>query len=364
MDERPPVVLVVDDEEWMRDACAIVLGREGMEVLAATGAAAGLELAAARKPDVVLVDVRMPGMSGIDFLTRVKEIDPDVVGIVITGYATIDVAVRAMKAGALEFLPKPFAPEQLRDLARRGVEHRRAIRRTALLGPEVAAVPGVRTEVLAHQLKSPLASLRQCASAVLHGYTGELPEQAHGMVEVIARRADQMLGLIDDWITLVRLEQGGAPSIREAVELNALLERLLERAAKRPDAAGRALALGQAAGGATVQGDAELLAELFGKLVANAFHRTPVGGEVRVEVRREAAAVTVRIFDGGPGIAEAERERVFEPFYRGAAQRAVAGDGLTLPIARRIAAAHGGGVAVGGESGRGAVLTVVLPTGA
>jgi signal transduction histidine kinase len=359
-----PVVLVVDDEEWMRDACGIILGREGLNVLTAADARAGIDIVASHKPDLVLIDVRMPGMSGIDFFRRVKELDPDIVGIVITGYATIDVAVQAMKAGAYEFLPKPFEPDELRGVVQRGLEHRRLLRGTEILGPEVSCMRGVQMAVLAHQLKSPLASLRQCASVVLHGYTGDIPDKTRGMIEVVARRADQMLCLLDDWITLVRLEEGNGLAKSERVDMDALLARLIETTNKGPETSAISLCLDRSVSGAVVQGDPAALNELFANLVTNAIRYTPAGGEVRIAIESDPAQVTVRVSDNGPGIPAEEREKVFEPFYRGKAQRSIPGDGLGLPIARRIARAHGGELALHSVIGQGTVFMIVLPSAA
>jgi len=359
-----PVVLVVDDEEWMRDACGTILGREGLKVLTAADARAGIDLTASHKPDLVLVDVRMPGMSGIDFFRRIKELDPDIVGIVITGYATIEVAVQAMKAGAHEFLPKPFEPDDLRGVVRRGLEHRRLLRRTEILGPEVSCMRGVQMAVLAHQLKSPLASLRQCVSVVLHGYTGDIPDKTRGMIEVVARRADQMLCLLDDWITLVRLEESKGPAKSERVDMDALLSKLVETTTKGPETSAISVVLVRSARGAVVPGDPAALTELFANLVTNAIRYTPAGGEVRLAVETGPAEVTIVVSDNGPGIPEEEQERVFEPFYRGIAQRAVPGDGLGLPIARRIARAHGGELALHSVVGQGTAVTIVLPSAA
>src|SRR3990172_7133412 len=97
--ERIPKVLVVDDEEWMRDACVEILQPEGFEVMTAGDGPTGLELIRRHSPDLVLVDLKMPGMDGIAYLGSVKAFDPDIVAIMITGYATLEVAVEAMKTG-------------------------------------------------------------------------------------------------------------------------------------------------------------------------------------------------------------------------------------------------------------------------
>ena len=122
-EERRPKVLVVDDEEWMRDACVEILQAEGYEVQAAVDGPTGLELIRRSSPDLVLVDLKMPGMDGIAYLGSVKGFDPEIVAIMITGYATLESAVEAMKKGAYDFLPKPFKPAELRAVARRGIRH-------------------------------------------------------------------------------------------------------------------------------------------------------------------------------------------------------------------------------------------------
>ena len=135
--ERSPKVLVVDDEEWMRDACVEILQPEGFEVMTAADGSTGLELIKRCSPDLILVDLKMPGMDGIAYLGVVKAFDPDIVAIMITGYATLEVAVKAMKTGAYDFLPKPFKPAELRGVARRGIEHRSAaLRFSAILHGE------------------------------------------------------------------------------------------------------------------------------------------------------------------------------------------------------------------------------------
>lgn len=361
--ERPgPSVLVVDDEEWMRDACQTILSAEGYAVLVAQDAASGLDLAARHRPDIVLVDIRMPGINGLEFLRRVKDYDPDVVGIVITGYATIQVALEAVKAGAFEFLSKPFEPEELRGTVRRGLDQRHAIRQTALLGPDLSSLRGVHMAVLAHQLKSPLSSLRQCAEVVLQGYAGDLPENARGMIEVIARRADQMISLVHDWLLLVRIEEGGGVVRQDSVDLRELLSTLVSGRATEAQAAGVSLSLVPEGGAAEVEGDRAMLQELFANLVTNAIKYTPRGGSVRIELGSEgAASVFVKVTDDGPGIPADEQARIFEPFYRGKAQRGISGDGLGLPISRRIARGHGGELSVKSAEGRGSEFRVVLP---
>ena len=114
-------ILIVDDEETMRDSCCQILRKDGYLVDAAEDGDSGLQKIREIKPDLVLVDLKMPGMSGMELLEKIGDIDPDIVSVVITGYATRGSAVEAKKRNAFDFLPKPFTPNQLRIVVKRGL---------------------------------------------------------------------------------------------------------------------------------------------------------------------------------------------------------------------------------------------------
>jgi signal transduction histidine kinase len=358
---QAPQILVIDDEEWMRDACSVILGKDGMRVATAGDARSGLEQFAALHPDLVLVDVRMPSFNGIEFIQRARALDPELTAIVITGYATIDIAVDAMKAGAHDFLAKPFEPRELRAVVRRGLEQRRLVVAASALQPETGMPRNMHVAVLAHQLKAPLASLRQCIDVVLRGYTGQVPEKTRGMIEAAERRADQMIQLLDNWLTLMRLEEGDFISRTETVDLAAVLDDVVAGLSENPDAADKQLVREGEEGPVAVRGDRGALLELFRNLVTNALRYVPAGGRVAVRLRLRGDDAVAEVADNGPGVPAEERERIFEPFYRGRAQRVIPGDGLGLPIARRIARSHGGDLRLESELGSGSTFRVQLP---
>ena len=117
----PSRILIVDDEAIVRTSCRRVLEPVGYEVTDAADAAEGLRLLEERAFDLVLTDLKMPGMDGIEFLEQVKTRWPGIQVIVVTGYQTIDTAVRAIKLGAFDYVNKPFSPEQLRAVAARAL---------------------------------------------------------------------------------------------------------------------------------------------------------------------------------------------------------------------------------------------------
>jgi NADH-quinone oxidoreductase subunit E len=137
-------VVVIDDEEPMCEGCRQTLEESGFTAATALNGSEGVRLVQEVRPHVVLVDLKMPGVSGMEVLRMITEIDPAIVPIVITGYGTIDSAVESMKIGAFDFLTKPFEPEKLIESVRRGMKlshlrlessARKAVQEEALEGP-------------------------------------------------------------------------------------------------------------------------------------------------------------------------------------------------------------------------------------
>ncbi|MFC1501944.1 sigma-54-dependent transcriptional regulator [bacterium] len=133
----PPNILVVDDDDIMRDSCFQILRGSNCQVRAAETGDKALELMKKEFFDIVILDLKMPGLSGMEVLKWVKEENPETIVIVITGYATVDSAVEAMKNGAYDFLPKPFTPEELRVIVRRAMEKRQLILENIYLHQEL-----------------------------------------------------------------------------------------------------------------------------------------------------------------------------------------------------------------------------------
>ncbi|TFG56206.1 MAG: response regulator, partial [Candidatus Aminicenantes bacterium] len=118
----PAKILVVDDEMGIREGCRRVLAEEGFDIDLAEDGTIGLLRVQEKAYDLILVDLMMPGIGGLDLIKKIHEIDPEIILVVITGYATIETAVEATKRGAYDYLPKPFTPEALAVLVKRGIE--------------------------------------------------------------------------------------------------------------------------------------------------------------------------------------------------------------------------------------------------
>ena len=118
-----PRILIVDDEQRIRDACKLVLSEKSYDVDTAPDGESGLAMIKDRHFDIILVDLMLPGVSGFEVVSHVKNFHPDTVIIVITGYATIEHSIEAMKKGAFDFIPKPFTPDQLRVVVAKAIRY-------------------------------------------------------------------------------------------------------------------------------------------------------------------------------------------------------------------------------------------------
>ncbi|MFG0260565.1 MAG: sigma-54-dependent transcriptional regulator [Phycisphaerales bacterium JB041] len=133
-------VLVVDDKEMMRDSVGSSLRRAGFDVVTSDRAQAAVERIAQKRPDVVITDLKMPGMTGLELLEKIREIDDEVPVVLMTAFGTIETAVEAMRLGAFDYITKPFEGDELIITVKRAVAHARIVRENTLLRMEARTV--------------------------------------------------------------------------------------------------------------------------------------------------------------------------------------------------------------------------------
>ena len=146
-------VFVIDDDEIIRLSCEQILKKSGYKVETFGNGYEGIERLKKVRPPLLVVDIKMPELDGFEVIKLVRKVDPEVVIVVITGYATIETAVDAMKMGAYDFLPKPFTPNELRLIIERGFERWRLARETQLLRKQKEEVERKFNERILEALK-------------------------------------------------------------------------------------------------------------------------------------------------------------------------------------------------------------------
>jgi signal transduction histidine kinase len=355
-------ILIIDDEEVVADSCTQILQDGTCEVAAAPDGAHGLRQAQEFHPDLVFVDLKMPGMSGFEVLEKLHDLDPTIVAIVITGFATVSSAVDSMKHGAFDFLPKPFTPDELRLITRRGLEKRALVLETMALRREKEMLREHFAAIVSHELKSPLNAVQQNLFALGAELASRLTEDQRTRLERCSSRVNDLMQLIHTWLRVMstdieKVRENFIPTAVPSVITKAVEVVQPEATRKEVD-----IRTDIQTPLARVQGDEGTLVEALVNILGNAVKYSRVGSPVHVSARQEEDHLVICVADTGVGIAKEDLPHIFEDFYRGKpGEAAQHGSGLGLAITRRIVEVHGGSVSVESELGHGSTFIIHLP---
>jgi two-component system sensor histidine kinase/response regulator len=361
--EKKPKVLVIDDEESMRDSCTQILTKDGFHADTAENGSVGLEKIKESKPDLVLIDLKMPGINGMHVLEKVKNINSNIIPIVITGYATVESAVEAMKKGAYDFLPKPFTPEELRIIIRRGLERKKLIHEAERLRREKKLLEENFITMVSHQLRSPLGAILQYFEVILAGMVGEVDPKPKEMLEKAKDRLEGLLTLINDWLDVARINDGQIVDNLKPMKLRLILEKLVEFMQPSAKKNNITLELSSYSGNDLIKADEETLEQAFTNLLSNAINYNKPNGSVKISLEEKDNYIAVDIQDTGIGIAKEHLPFIFDQFYRvkRSEGQKMKSSGLGLSIAKKVVDAHGGSIQVSSKLGKGSTFTVLLP---
>jgi signal transduction histidine kinase len=297
----------------------------------------------------------MPGMDGLSMLDQLLKTHPNVVCIVITGYATIESAVDAMKHGAFDFLPKPFTPDELRVIVTRGLDQRKLLLETAALREEKRRMQQYFISIVAHELRSPLLLVKQYLDLIVGGKMGTVDEVAGEMLAGAHSTLTGLLSIIADWLKLARIDAGDIAGGMEEVDVRTILEKVVEELKPRADEASVTLRLDRSLPSCSVTAHADALSVVFRNLVSNAIKYNKPAGTVVLEGTCIDGNLRVDVMDTGMGIPEAEIPFIFEDFFRvkNSKTAEIPGTGLGLSIVKKIVEGHHGSVEVESTEGEG-----------
>lgn len=356
-------ILVIDDEEVVRDSCSQVLIKEGYQTETAGDGETGLRKIRDVRPDLVLVDLKMPGVCGMEVLKKIRDIDPEIIAVVITGFATIDSAVDSMKEGAYDFLPKPFTPDELRLIMKRGLEKRKLALEAATLREEKKRIEENFITMVSHELRTPLVDIQQYFEVILGGIVGKVAIKQKEMLGRVRERIDTLLKLINDWLDMTRIKAGEVVEKFEPLFISSILTDAI--GFLRPQAEMRKITLEIVAPASLkkVKGDKESLIMMFTNLISNGIKFNHEGGSVLIKAKEKEEHVIIEVSDTGIGIIKEDLPFIFDEFFRVKSDktRNIVGTGLGLSIVKKIAEAHSGSIKVESELGKGSTFFVILP---
>jgi signal transduction histidine kinase len=372
-----PQVLVIDDEMGPRESLRMLL-KPNYQVYTAENVETGLRILREKRPDAVISDIRMPGTSGIDGLRKIREIDPHVAVIMLTGFGALETAKEALRLGANDYISKPFDAREMREVIGRNVERTRLHRTGVSAAAEIKELNNRLLKELAQ--KERLASLGQASAEFVHDLGNPLTI-VWGYVQLLAKKLEQS-------------ESGNGPSNQtSAKELNIIEQNVrlcrelltmwqsygsVEASPHKPISVTQIVReVVKGVGPMAVQNDVELKTDIaddpctllgdsvqimraIQNVIINAIQASAEKkGTVSVNCTRKDFYVDVRVEDTGYGIAPAQLAKIFDPYFT--TKQGKSGTGLGLYITKKVVEDHNGSIKVDSTPQIGTTFTIRLP---
>ena len=401
-------ILIVDDEESVAITMQAILEMDGHEVGTAASVSEATAAVQASEYDLVLSDLRLDDGDGLQIVAETRRRWPDSVCIILTGYASLDSAVKALREGAYDYLVKPCDVEELRLTVQRGLERRRLGRQLRERVQELEAankkierlnadlqrrvdeataelrgqyerlqeLDRLKTQfmsVASHELKTPVTAMSGFLQVALRRIKKRLetghPDPKDWALEqsalseqlvIVQRQTTKLARLIDELLDVSRIQSGRVEFRSDDMDVRQLAIEVAERMQTTTASHRIAVEVGPPV---RIAGDRDHLEQVLNNLIANAVKYSPDGGDITVRVGQDGDDATISVQDAGIGIPAEELDSVFGLFYRSPDRRArdVGGMGLGLYISKEIVDRHGGRIWAESELGPGTTFQVRLP---
>ncbi len=365
-------VLIVDDEPGMRQSIQRALVNYKMklqdieeeirfEMSVAENGEQALTQIAEFKPDILLLDYKLPDMTGLDVLEQFDNKDEQILTIMVTAYASLDTAVSAIKSGAFDFLAKPFTPNELRSTiskAARNLIHSREIKK---LQAEKRQVRFQFISVLGHELKSPLGAVEGYLNMIKERTIGIELEKYDNMVDRCLIRTDQMRKLIGDLLEMTKIESGQRQRDLQEINLSELVKTSIESI--QPDADRRNITISLVMDShLNIIADKSEIEIILNNLFSNAVKYNRDNGNVDISIKSFDHELQIIVSDTGIGLSEDDIHALFRDFVRIKNQKTkdILGSGLGLSTVKKIANLYNGDIIVKSTPDIGSIFTVKL----
>jgi two-component system, sensor histidine kinase and response regulator len=410
-------LLVVDDEESVAVTMGAILEMDGYDVVVSTSGSDALRTLQEQVFDLVLTDLRLDDTDGLTIISEISRLQPDTMCIVLTGYASLESAIKALREGAYDYLIKPCDVDELRAVVARGVERRQLgiqlKQRVAELETANATIYQMNRDLqrrieeataelkqlyrsaqahveqledldrlksrflsmASHELKTPLTSVSGLAQVLLRRMRRRLElgrpddeewtaeQRAHvDRLDLLNSQTARLGRLVDELLDVSRIESGKLEFRAAPVDLYDLVREVAARLQLTTTRHTIEVAAeGQQAG--PVDADRDHLEQVLDNLVTNAIKFSPDGGTIHITVRDEGEQVVLSVRDSGVGIPVNQLDAVFGLFYQAEdpVSRRTGGMGLGLYISKEIVTRHNGRIWAESEPGKGSTFNIALP---
>lgn len=368
-------VLVVDDEPGIRSGVSRILSSFRVnypfmdedytyEVQEAASGEEGIKILDREKPDIVLLDNKLPGIQGIDVLEYIRNKKYDIVVAMITSYASLDVALKAHKFGATDFIPKPFTPQELKSSIENITKQQYLKRITHTMEQEGKKIRYQFLSVLSHELKAPLNAIEGYLRMMQEKQSGDRIEDYATPIERSLQRIQGMRNLIMDLLDLTKVRLERKEEKIEAVHLSNIASNAIVTV--RPYAIQMEVSIKL-----SMKSDVVIMADptdmeiIFNNMVSNSIKYNKRGGKVEIKIDEDTRNVILVFSDTGIGIKEEDKENLFSEFVRikNEKTRNISGSGLGLSIVKKVVELYNGSITVDSSPDVGSTFTVRLPKG-
>lgn len=332
------------------------------EIIEAETGEQAIEIINSQQIDIILLDNQLPGINGIEVLEYIRKIQYDALVMMITSYASLDLAVKATNIGAYNFVPKPFTPQELKSAVENITKHLYLKRMTRKMNKEGKQIRFQFLSVLSHELKSPINAIEGYLKIMQDKQVGEKIEDYAVMIDRSIERLKGMRTLIMDLLDLTRLESGKKMRSIEKVDLFEIAKMAMD--SMEPLAIQKQVKLYLDGEENTILlSDKDEMEIIFNNLISNAVKYNKDEGKVFVSLRKESKSTKIIVEDTGIGMTKEDMEKLFQEFVRirNSKTKNVTGSGLGLSIAKKMVELNGGTIEVESTPDVGSKFIVSLP---
>lgn len=368
-------VLIVDDEPGIRSGISRILKNFSVdfpfleeeftfELQEAGSGEDAIEIINQNLTDIVLLDNKLPGMDGIEVLEYINKKQIDICVMMITSYASLDLAIKATNNGAYNFVPKPFTPQELKAAMEGITKHVYLRRMTRKLNTEGKQIRFQFLSVLSHELKSPINAIEGYLRIMQERQVGNNLDDYEVMLSRSIERIKGMRSLIMDMLDLTKLESG--KKARHVQKTDIVEIARMSRDTMSPLAIQKNvnMIIDTNAEKIEMLADSEEIEIIFNNLISNAVKYNKDNGEVNIILRDEENAIKISVSDSGIGISEEDISKLFQEFVRikNEKTKAISGSGLGLSIMKKIVEeVYHGDIEVKSVPDKGTTFSITIP---
>lgn len=366
-------ILVVDDEPGIRSGIIRILRNHRVsypfmdedfefELLEASTGEEAIQLIDAHKPDIILLDNKLPGIQGIDVLEYIKEKNYDMVVAMITSYASLDVAIKATGFGAHDFIPKPFTPQELKASIDNITKQLFLKRITRGLKEEGKKIRYQFLSVLSHELKTPLNTIEGYLRMMQERQMGNDMSAYDPMIDRALSRIQGMRNLIMDLLDFTKIRFEKRQELIRVVNVGELTRNAIQ--AFQPYAIQKGIEFTVSCNDPVLmEADPSDLEIVLNNLISNAVKYNIDNGKVTVNISDTDKEIRIEVADTGIGMTKEEIEKVFREFTRIKNEKTknIPGSGLGLAIVKKITELYNGSIEVESETEKGSTFRIILP---